>query len=168
MDYKKAASYWLEKDKDAVKLPAEELQAEIERFICSHNTCALATGSGTYIRCTPIEYTYKDGKFWLLSEGGQKFRGLSENANVAIAIYDSYAGFGKLSSLQVSGKADIIEPWSDEYLELLEYKKITAENLRKLPIVMHLIRVTPMEMDFLCSDLKEKGVSSRQHLVICT
>lgn len=164
MDYKKAASYWEEKDKTAVKMERAELQKEIEAFITSHNTCALATGCGDQIRCTPIEYTWKDGKFWLLSEGGQKFRMLEQNSNVCLAIFDPYKGFGKLGGMQVSGKADIVEPWSDEYLSLLEYKHIPAEKLRKMPGTMYLIRVTPLQIDFLSSALRDKSVSFRQHM----
>ena len=28
------------------------------------------------MRCTPIEYSFHDGKFWMFSEGGEKFIGL--------------------------------------------------------------------------------------------
>lgn len=164
MDYKKAATYWTEKDIDTVKMEPASLRAEIEKFILAHNTCALATGFGTFVRCTPIEYTYKGRKFWMLSEGGQKFIGLEENKNVALAIYDNYAGFGNLGGLQVTGVATIVEPWSEEYLALLAYKKIPAQSLKKLPNAMHMIQVTPVEMDFLNSELKEQGVSTRQHL----
>ena len=35
----------------------------IEDYIQRGNTCALATGAGDYVRCTPIEYSYHDGCF---------------------------------------------------------------------------------------------------------
>jgi len=166
MDYQKAAAYWEEKDKTAVKLERTELLKEIETFIRAHNTCALATGYGDQVRCTPIEYTWMDGKFWLLSEGGKKFLALEHNKNVCLAIYDAYAGFGTLGGMQVQGTAEMIEPWSEPYLKLLEQKHIPAESLRKLPGIMHLIQVTPLQIDFLSSTLKEKGVSSRQQIML--
>lgn len=44
------------------------------------------------MRCTPIEYSYHDGRFWMFSEGGEKFIGLEKNENVCLAIYDKYDG----------------------------------------------------------------------------
>ena len=29
----------------------------LEEYIRANNTCALATGAGSYVRCTPIEYS---------------------------------------------------------------------------------------------------------------
>lgn len=164
MDYQKAAVYWEEKEKSSVKMEQAELLEEMRSFIRAHNTCALATGYGSQVRCTPIEYTWLDNCFWLLSEGGKKFMALEHNKNVCLAIYDSYAGFGKLGGMQVEGTVEMIEPWSEPYLKLLEYKHIPAENLKKLPNVMHLIRVKPVHIDFLNSSLKEKGVSVRQQI----
>lgn len=95
-----------------------------------HNTCALATSANDIVRCIPIEYNYIDGNFYLLSEGGRKFRGLYTNENVSLAIYESYQGFGELAGMQIMGKAQIIEPFSDEYNKVLEYKKIQRRRLR--------------------------------------
>ena len=36
--------------------------------------------------------------------------------------------------------------------------------MKKLPEVMHLIRIMPTRMDFLCSELKKEGYSVRQYL----
>ena len=167
MDYQKAASYWTEKEKDSVRMEPESLITEIEHFIQSHNTCALATADlSGFVRCTPVEYTYTDGRFWILTEGGQKFRGLEQNKNISAAIYDTYTGFKGLGSLQITGYVDVIEPWTEEYMKLLDYKHIPAEQLKKLPSPMNLIRITPVSYDFLLSELKEKGYDSRQHLDI--
>ena len=70
-------------------MPEEALKQAVEKYIQENNTCALATGSGDYVRCTPIEYSYHDGKFWMFSEGGEKFIGLEKNANVSLAILTS-------------------------------------------------------------------------------
>jgi hypothetical protein len=166
MDYKKAASYWMEKDEKAVQMDRDMLLAQIEKFIFAHNTCALATGYYDFIRCTPIEYNYKDGMFWLLSEGGLKFHGLECNKNVCIAIYDSYKGFNQLGGMQISGTVELVEPWSGEYNDFLAFKGIPAENLKKLSTVLHLIKVTPNCIDFLCSEFKKLGFDPRQHLCL--
>lgn len=166
MDYRKAASYWLEKDAQTARMDRDTLLAEIEKFIMAHNTCAMATGCGDFVRCTPIEYNYKGRSFWLFSEGGMKFRALEGNKNVCLAIYDGYTGFGQLGGMQIAGTAELVEPWTDEYMDLLAFRKIPAENLKKLPITMNLIKVTPTRIDFLCSEFKKSGFDSRQHLCL--
>lgn len=67
-EYVKAAEYW--KNKEQIKMPKEQLQQTVTAYIDANNTCALATGTGDYVRCTPIEYSFHDGKFWMFSEGG--------------------------------------------------------------------------------------------------
>ena len=154
MDYDTAASYWTEKAKDSVSMEPEALKERIESFIAGHNTCSLATASADMVRCTPIEYNYLDGVFYLLSEGGLKFK----------AIYEPYGGFGNLKSVQIEGKAEIIEPFSDEYMRLLEYKKIPVDAIKKMPHPMNLIKIIPDNFDYLDSDLKKDGFDIRQHI----
>ena len=164
MDYEKAASYWAEKDNRTTQMDRNMLLVEIEKYIMAHNTCALATGCHDFVRCTPIEYNYKDGRFWLFSEGGLKFKALACNKNVCLAIFDSYSGFRQLGGMQISGTAELVEPWSVEYMDLLEYKKISAENLKKLPFTMYLIKVKPSRIDFLWSEFEKMGFASRQYV----
>ena len=66
--------------------------------------------------------------------------------------------------MQISGTAEIVEPWSEEYLALLAVKRIPAESLRNMPVEMHLIKIWPEAIDFLNSSFKEQGADSRQHL----
>ncbi|MBE5905969.1 MAG: pyridoxamine 5'-phosphate oxidase family protein [Lachnospiraceae bacterium] len=163
-DYDAAASVWIERDKVSAHMECAALKERIEAFIGAHNTCALATASKESVRNTPIEYNFVDGCFYFFSEGGLKFRGLKENKRVGIAIFESYGGFGQLHSLQVEGKALMVEPFSEEYLKLMEHKKIPLEAMKKLPQVMNLIKVVPETYDYLDSDLKTEGFGSRQHL----
>lgn len=160
--FEKASQYW--NNKEQIAMPKEALKQIVEEYINANNTCALATGTGDYIRCTPIEYSFHDDKFWMFSEGGEKFIGLEKNNNVCLAIYDKYDGFGNLKSLQVMGKAELIEPFSEVYKEHAEYKKIPLTALEKLESPMHLICVTPIKIEVLFSELKKDGYSSRQTL----
>jgi general stress protein 26 len=164
MDYQKAAAYWEEQDAQAKRMGREALLAEAERFIAAHNTCALATGWGGFVRCTPIEYTYREGKFWMFSEGGLKFRALAENPQVCLAIFDGYSGFGTLGGMQVSGTAEAAEPWSEPYREALRAKKIPEAAVRGLTHPLYLLCVTPRRIDYLSSALEKQGFSPRQHL----
>lgn len=163
MDYDAAARYWDDKSMTAPLMITGELKARIDKFISAHNTCALATASSDMVRCTPIEYNYLDGVFYLFSEGGRKFRALKDNKLVGMAIYEPYGGFGNLKSLQIEGRAEIIEPFCDEYMKMLEYKKIPVETIRKMPQPMNLIKITPESFDYLDSDLKKEGFNIRQH-----
>lgn len=162
--FAEAAAYWDNKDALGKRMPRADVLAAAEAFIRAHNTCALATGTGTFVRCTPIEYNYMDGCFWLLSEGGRKFTGLAANRNVSLAIYEPYTGFGTVAGMQVTGTAELVEAWSPDYLALLAYKKIPAEALKKQPGMLHLIKITPSRIDMLSAAFKKAGFDNRQHV----
>ena len=163
-EYELAANYWNVKDANSVRMDPNELIPVMEEYIWSNNTCALATGSGSFVRCTPIEYNYIDGSFWLFSEGGLKFFALEHNQNVCLSIYDKFDGFQKLKGMQISGMAVIIEPFKEEYRKIAEYKKLSLEALMKLPHPLYLIRIKPTRIDFLNSEFIPKGYSSRQFI----
>lgn len=159
-EYVKAANFW--KEKDTVQMPEKELKEAIEKYVEANNTCALATGAGKFVRCTPIEYSYHDERFWIFSEGGEKFTGLEKNENVSLAIFDKYDGFGTLKSVQITGKAELIEPFSEVYNAHAAYKKIPMQALEKLNPPMHLICIQPLKADALFSEFKKDGYDSRQ------
>ena len=77
MNYEAAARFWLEKDKDAVKMPPDELRKELDAFLKGEKVCTLAVADGNFVRCTPLTYTYREGRFYIFSEGGLKFRALA-------------------------------------------------------------------------------------------
>ena len=165
-EYQAAANYWDEKDAHSAKMDAAALSKAVEAYILANNTCALATGAGDYVRCTPIEYSYHDGCFWLFSEGGKKFVGLSQNSNVCLAIFDKYEGFGRLHGMQVMGRAELVEPFSPRYNAHAAYRQISLAALQKLSSPMHLLCVRPSRIDYLCSDFKEQGYAARQALLL--
>ncbi len=164
-EYKKAADFW--KAKECKEMPIEQLKPIVENFLRNSAVCALATGTGDYVRCTPLEYSYHDGKFWIFTEGGEKYIGLEKNKNVSLAVFEKNPDFGELKSVQVMGTAKLIEPMSAEYIAHAEYKKIPALVLQKLADQghpMHLLCITPVRMDALFSDFKKQGYDSRQKL----
>ena len=166
-EYRSAANFW--KEKARTEMPVGQLRAIVEEYLASSSVCALATGSGDYVRCTPLEYSYHDGKFWIFTEGGEKFIGLEQNKNVSLAVFDKNPAFGSLRSVQVMGRAALIAPMSAEYLAHAEYKKIPVAALQKLADQghpMHLLCITPESMDVLFSDFKKQGFDSRQVLTM--
>lgn len=142
----------------------KDLLTVMENYITQNNTCALATSNGNLVRCTPIEYSYVDGNFYLFSEGGLKFAALKDNKNVCMAIFDKYTGWGKLNGMQVTGIAEVVEPFSDEYINFINYKKIPLEAIKKLDNTMNLIKIIPTRIDYLCSHFKKNGYDSRQFI----
>ena len=164
MNYEEAAAFWTEKDRHAVKMPAEELRSTIENFIKARNTCALAVADGDFVRCTPLTYKYRDGKFVIFSEGGLKFRALKENKQTALAIYDAYKGPGSAKSLQVTGIATVLGADDEDYVPQLTALGINAAHMQKLRLT--LILITPTTLEYLDSALKEQGYNPRQTLSI--
>ena len=162
MNYEQAAAFWTEKDKNAVKMPTDELRTAIEDFIKARNTCALAVADGDFIRCTPLTYKYRAGKFVIFSEGGLKFRALRENKHVALAIYDEYKGPGSAKSLQVTGIAAVIGADDPDYAAQLDSLDISAAHMQKLHLT--LILITPTTLEYLDAALRDKGYSPRQCL----
>ena len=132
-DYDAAAEYWAKKDAKAVAMEPKALKDKIKAFIERHNTCALATASDDLVRCTPIEYNYVDGCFYLFSEGGLKFKGLKVNKHVGLAIYETYAGFGKLKSLQVTGTADMVKPSQRRISEAVGLQEDSRGSYQETP-----------------------------------
>lgn len=163
MDYDMAASFWKRKTSE-FPMEESELRGAVDAFIGRHKICALATGSGDFVRNTPIEYNYTGGKFWFFSEGGLKFKALKDNKNVCLAIYEESSDFGSLHGMQIYGVAQVVEHFTSEYNKLLEYKKIPLDAVKKMEEPINLIKVVPKEIDFLNSDFKKNGFDSRQHL----
>ncbi len=164
-EYKQAADFWNAKECKA--MPVEELKPIVEEFLGSNSVCALATGAGDFVRCTPLEYSYHDGCFWIFTEGGEKFVGLSKNKNVSLAVFEKNPDFGELKSVQVMGAAELVEPMSADYVAHAEYKKVPVTALQKLVDQghpMYLLRIAPSRMDVLFSAFKKQGYDSRQKL----
>lgn len=163
-EYDRAAEYWTEREDAERRMPEDELRDAIDRFLAAHNTCALATGSGDFVRCTPLEYSWRDGAIWIFSEGGLKFRGLKGNDRVSVAVFEPYTGFGKLASAQITGVAKIIDADDPAFAAAAAAKGIPAAALEKVAARLHLIKVAPSRIDYLSSDLKAQGYDTRQHL----
>ena len=68
--------------------------------------------------------------------------------------------------MQISGTAQIIETFSEQYIKAAYFKKLPIEALRKMPEPIHLIKIIPEKIDFLNSDFKKQGLDSRQSIII--
>lgn len=161
-EYDRAAEHWTSGEAETARMPEDELRTELDGFLAAHNTCALACGAGDFVRCTPLEYAWRDGAFWIFSEGGLKFRALKENKNVSLAVFEPYDGFGTLASAQVTGVAEVVDPESPAFAEAVAAKGLPAAALPKLKGALNLIRIAPSRIDYLSSALKARGYGTRQ------
>lgn len=161
-EYQQAASYWTDKEATASRMPDEELRREVDAFLSSHNTCALACGWGDFVRCTPLEYAWRDGAVWIFTEGGLKFRALEHNPAVSLAVFEPYGSPKGLMGAQVSGVAQVVDPESDDFAEAVRARGIADAMLPKVRTMLHLLRIVPTRVDYLDSSLRARGYDARQ------
>ncbi|ENO17389.1 pyridoxamine 5'-phosphate oxidase [Schaalia cardiffensis F0333] len=164
IDWEAAANHWIDQEVGEARMPEGELIAEIEEFLGRHKICALATAGAGIVRNTTVEYVHAEGAFWIVSEGGLKFRALQANSNVCLVIHDEDTSFDTLAGLQVTGTAEVLEPFGAEYEHACLLRGIPVERLRKLSFVMNIIKVVPTRYDYVNGRLKERGFSARQHV----
>ena len=164
IDWEAAANHWIAQESAETRMPAADLVTKIEAFLARHKICTLATAGNGIVRNTTVEYVYAEGALWLVREVGLKFRALQANSNVCLAIHDDDVSFDTLAGLQVTGTAEVLEPFGTEYARACELRGIPVERLRALPFVMNIIKVRPARYDYVDGTLKERGFSARQHL----
>ena len=145
------------------KLPHEVVRQAVEQFLTSHNTASLATGSGTSVRCTPIEYIYREGKMYLFSEGGLKFANLYRNRHVSLSVYDPFTGLSSLSGMQLTGTADWYGPGDKEYEQALAVRHLTRERVERMPVVLHALVITLDQAEFLWHGFSKQKGAPRQY-----
>ena len=130
IDWEAAANHWIAQESAETRMPAADLVTEIEAFLARHKICTLATAGNGIVRNTTVEYLYAEGAFWIISEGGQKFRTLQANRNVCLAIHDDDISFATLAGLQVTGTAEVVEPFGEDYAHACELRGLPMERLR--------------------------------------
>ena len=145
-------------------MPTDALRARIDAFLEAHNTLALATGCGKWVRCTPLEYLRVNGKLYILTEGGLKFKGIWWNGAISAAVYDSYAGMDSLAGLQMTGTAVYIDPLSDEYRSVIEARGVQLQQLQQMPAMLHAVRLDITRYELLDGALRADGYAARQVL----
>lgn len=150
------------KDDLSPNMPSDQLKKMVEEFLSAHNTCTLSTAGGEMVRATPIEYTYKNGFIYLLSEGGEKFANILLNKRVSIAVYEDYTGMNNLAGMQISGQAKIVPPGKTEYGEILKIKGLSPDFINKLPINLNMVKITLEKVEFLYSAFQEMDNETKQ------
>jgi hypothetical protein len=150
------------RDSFTTAAPADEVRRRLDDFLAAHNTCTLCTGAGEHVRATPIEYVYRDGELYLLSEGGEKFAHLMLNAHVSVAVYDPYRDMDTLAGLQLMGRVELIPEGSERYMAALQWRGLDLADVAALPFALNLLRVHIDRAEFVWSGFKELGYDRHQ------
>lgn len=145
-------------------MPDTLLVQEIETFLDAHNTLALATGWGKWVRCTPLEYRRVDGNIYIVTEGGKKFKGIWWNGAVSAAIYDDYKDMHSTKGLQITARAVYVDPADAEYERVMHACGLQLVQLQKLPSMLHVLRLDVERYEFLNAEFHEQGYDGRQAL----
>ncbi len=141
----------------------EALFDVIDNFIKEHKTLALSTAEGDYIRSTPLDYIYMDGIFYIITEGGSKFRGIMDNGRASASIFDPHTHKDDpIRGLQIQAEAKIIPVGSDEYQVIMTANKLTADKLAALPVTLFLIKLIPLRFDLTDETLIAQGFDAGQ------
>jgi len=146
-------------------LPRDALLTAVETFLRAHDTCVLAVSFQNRVRAAPIQYTYEHGHIYMITEGGQKLGHLLANPDVALTVFEPLSTFDALAGLQLSGKARVHPPGTDEHARIIAKQGITDQALAALAIDLFVIDVTLHEADLLDAGLEQRGYTARQRLV---
>lgn len=145
------------------EMEEHKLMDRIESFIRSHQMLALATAGQGYVRCTPLEYMYLDRVFYVITEGGNKFRGILENGDVSAAIFDPIGRTGRpVVSLQILAKAAPVPVGSDEYRIAMAARGLTEQKLDQMPVTLFLLKIVPLRYEFLNTAFTDEGYDAKQ------
>jgi nitroimidazol reductase NimA-like FMN-containing flavoprotein (pyridoxamine 5'-phosphate oxidase superfamily) len=153
----KMIDLYLEKMSIKRKRPTkQELEKEIIDYLGKKHPCSLATcGKDGNPRISVVDYINEGLVIYILSEGGDKFKNIMENDQVAIGIGTSARTSLSVRGVNIWGTAEIFTGDTQEFAHALElFKPIIqsmTESMNGGPIeipkgVLRLIRVTPSKM----------------------
>jgi len=146
------------KDVDYKKIPEDELRKHIDEYLNSHDVCVLGTGSGEHVRTTPVTYKYRDGFFYIVSEGGNKFANMLANSHVSLSIYNETPSgkFGR-AGMQLTGTISLFTPGDAGYRDIFEAAELNFKRLSSLPWIMNGIKVKLSNAEFRWSGFSDLG-----------
>lgn len=133
----------------------EELENEIIDYLEKNHPCSLATCSRDGMpRISVVDYVNEGLILYIFSEGGEKFKNLRENKQVAIGIGTSARTALSVRGLNVWGVADVFTEETDEFAHGAKlfsrfFKNLEKESGKAIEFpkgLMRMIRVTPTKM----------------------
>ena len=147
------------------ELDRRKLEHLISEFLKTQPTCVIATCSDSIPRASTVEYFPVGLNIYILTEGGKKVENIKKNPRVSIAVSVPFIGWENLRGLQITGAAEIGRKGSKIFNEGLEaYKNRRGLKKASLPDFINIIKVIPIEMDYIDTELQKKGYPARNML----
>lgn len=144
------------------EMSQSELSSIILQFILNHDVCVLSTGYKENIRATVLEYIFKNFKFYIISEAGEKYANLACNRKVALTIFDSISQTGRTKSIQVEGISNIYCCNDEKIRYILQARGLNEEIIKSLNFEIFIIEIEPLSIELYDPSFKEIGYSNRQ------
>ena len=143
----------------------KELEDLITEFMKARATCVIATCSDTMPRASTVEFFPSGLAVYILTEGGRKLENIRKNPQVSIAVSDAFTNWESLRGLQITGAAEIGTKGSDIFQEGLEaYRKRRSKQNATLPDFMSVIKVIPIQIEYIDTRLAKRGYPIRNIL----
>ncbi len=138
---------------------AAGFEKDLKRFLKCNHVLHLGTTDAAQPRVTPLEYRLVGLSFYILSEGGGKFKNLKQNRRVCFSIaepYNSEEDFFGSRGLQAWGTANVYSRKETpkkfrEALEKINIKKILKRfGMEDVPKEFHyrIIEITPVRIKY--------------------
>ena len=146
------------------QLSREELEAEIIDYLSIKQPCSLATcGSDGAPRISVVDYINEGLVIYIFSEGGDKFKNLRNNKQVAIGIGTGTKAINT-RGINIWGTAEVFSDDTPEFMHgITVFKPILKDMEDALGVPVHIpkgllkmIRVTPVKIVYhrTCKGIK--------------
>ncbi|MCG2721182.1 MAG: pyridoxamine 5'-phosphate oxidase family protein [Thermodesulfovibrionales bacterium] len=143
----------------------KELENFVIEFMKARATCVIATCSDTMPRASTVEFFPSGLTVYILTEGGRKLENIRKNPQVSIAVSDAFTNWESLRGLQITGAAEIGTKGSDIFNGGLEaYRKRRGKQDAALPDFMSVIKVIPIQIEYIDTRLAKRGYPIRNIL----
>ncbi|MGE5465279.1 MAG: pyridoxamine 5'-phosphate oxidase family protein [Betaproteobacteria bacterium] len=145
-------------------LGREELENLIVDFMESQGMCVMATCSGNVPRASAVEFFPEGTTIYVLTEGDRKVENVEKNPRVSVAIHTQFTGWDTIKGVQITGRAEIGGRGSATFAEGERAYERRKKQAIRLPDFMHVIRITPQQIEYLDTTLRAKGYDARHVL----
>jgi hypothetical protein len=140
---------------------------KLENMICdflkTQATCVIATCSDSIPRASTVEFFPVGLTLYVITEGGKKVENIRKNPGVSIALSAPFTGWKGLKGLQMGGTAEIGRKGSAIFAEGVKaYKKRKGPKKVLIPDFMDIVKIIPVEIDYIDAELEKKGYEIRQ------
>jgi len=133
----------------------QELEDEIEGYLRKNQPCTLATcGANGLPRVSVVDYANEGLYIYIFSEGGGKFKNITENNKVGVGIGTSARTITSVRGLNIQGTAEIFTEDQTEFTRALklfqpmldDFEQRTGAPVVFPPGMVRVIRITPLRM----------------------